>query len=164
VGSLTKRAGAGLSSPGGERFRRIGREDAGAEAVEFALVAPLLLMFIFGLIYGLLAMSAQLSLSYATNVGVRFATIPIDAPLNVYPSQQAVAVKVADSTPFFEPGDCTTTVPPEGTPNEAFTLTVSCDFPNPAGGALTGLSGIFGGGGSYDSDLTLTANARGRRE
>jgi hypothetical protein len=132
--------------------------------VEFALVAPLLLMFIFGLIYGLLAMAAQLSLTYATNVGVRFATIPIDAPLNVYPSQQAVAAKVADSTPFFAPGDCTTAVPPEGTPNEAFTLTVSCDFPNPAGGALTGLSGIWGGGSSYDSDLTLTANARGRRE
>ncbi len=128
------------------------------------MVAPLLFMFIFGLIYVLLAMAAQLSLSYATNVGIRFATIPVDAPLNVYPSQQAVGEKVANSTPFFDPGDCTTTVPPEGTPNEAFTLTVSCDFPNPAGGALTGLSGIFGAGTSYDSDLTLTANARGRRE
>lgn len=146
------------------RFRQIRREEAGAEAVEFALVAPLLFMFIFGLIYVLLAMAAQLSLSYATNVGVRFATIPVDAPLNVYPSQEAVAERVVESTPFFEPGDCTTTVPPGGTPNEAFTLTVSCDFPNPAGGALTGLSGIFGGGASYDSDLTLTADARGRRE
>ncbi|MDQ4148856.1 MAG: pilus assembly protein [Actinomycetota bacterium] len=145
----------------------IRRDQAGAEALEFAFVGPLLFLLVFGVIYALLAMAAQLSLNYAANVGVRFATIPVDAPANLYPTPQSVQSKVADSTPFFQADDCTTSVPPAGTPNEEFTLTVSCDFPNPAGRALRGLGGLFGGGGGGSDDagtVTLTADAKGRRE
>jgi Flp pilus assembly protein TadG len=149
------------------RFRRIRLDETGAEAVEFALVAPLVFILIFGLIYVLLGMAAQLSLTHAASVGIRFATIPSNPAVDLYPDSPTVKNKVMDSTPFFTPEDCTTAIADEsGTPrpNLKVTLTVSCDFPNPAGAALSGLTTVLGGDASYDSDLTLTADARGRRE
>ena len=146
------------------RFRRTLGQESGAEIVEFALVAPLVFIFIFGIIYGLLTAAAQLSLSHAASVGVRYATIPVDAALDVYPSPAAVQAKVLDSTPFFDASQCTTSVPATGSPNEAFTLRVSCEFPNPAGAALSGLSGLFGGSPGYDSSLILSTDVTGRRE
>ena len=151
------------------RLHRLRRSETGAETVEFALVAPLVLFLIFGLIYGFLGMAAQLSLTHAASVGVRFATMPTDAPTNTYPSVEAVKNKVLASTPFFKAEDCAApTVNDESgtpTPNREVTLTISCDFPNPAGAALGGISGLFGGeGASYDGELTLTASVTGRRE
>jgi Flp pilus assembly protein TadG len=148
------------------RFRQFGRTESGAETVEFALVFPLVLIVVFGLIYGILGMAAQLSLTHAASVGVRFATIPPNPAVDVYPSSAAVQAKVLEATPFFAPTDCVSTVPEAGAPNQAFTLTVVCDFPNPAGGALNGLRNIFiaDGASPFDTELTLTANARGRRE
>jgi Flp pilus assembly protein TadG len=147
------------------RFRQVRKDESGAEMVEFALVAPMVFLLIFGLIYGLLTLAAQVSLSHAASVGVRFATIPTIVAIDTYPSSAAVAQKVMDSTPFFEPGDCITTVPESGNPNEAFAMTVACDFPNPMGRAFNGIRGLFGEGGSAgDTNLTLTANVQGRRE
>lgn len=134
--------------------------------MEFALVAPLVLILIFGLIYGLLGMAAQLSLSHAASVGLRFATIPTNPTTDTYPTPAAVKTKVMEQTPFFSPEDCSTDVQAVGTPNQPFTLSVVCDFPNPAGGALNGLRSIFTADGAspFETELTLTADAIGRRE
>ncbi|MGH2769038.1 MAG: TadE/TadG family type IV pilus assembly protein [Actinomycetota bacterium] len=142
------------------------RDEDGAEIIEFALVAPLVLFLVFGLIYGLLTIAAQLSLAHAASVGVRYASIPTDPAVDAYPTPGAVATRVVDSTPFFGAGACATTVTGDSTPNAPVDLDVSCDFPNPLGRALNGLRGIFipDGASPYASDLSLSMSARGRRE
>jgi Flp pilus assembly pilin Flp len=165
VAALTRLPTAGRAS-GVNRFKRVRLDETGAETVEFALVAPLVLILIFGLIYGLLGMAAQLSLTHAASVGVRFATIPTNPATDTYPSSTAVKAKVMEHTPLFAPEDCTTDIPAVGTANQPLTLSVVCDFPNPAGGALNGLRNIFVADGSspFETELTLTAIAKGRRE
>jgi Flp pilus assembly protein TadG len=164
--SFSRPAKSGSLFSAVNRFRQFGRAESGAETVEFALVFPLVLILVFGLIYGLLAMAAQLSLTHAASVGVRFATIPPNPAVDTYPSSAAIEAKVLEATPFFAPTDCETVVPEAGGPNQAFTLTVVCDFPNPAGGALNGLRNIFiaDGDSPFETELPLTAIARGRRE
>jgi len=56
------------------------QSDAGANAVEFALVLPLLLVLLFGTITGGLLFNQQLSLTQAAREGARFgSTLPVDA-------------------------------------------------------------------------------------
>lgn len=146
-----------------KRFRRLRREE-GAEAVEFGLLAPLLFFLVFGLIYLLLMFAAQLSLGYATNVGVRYAALPSDSLGGSYPTAAQVRDKAVDATPFFSTSSCTPTLVPAAV-NKPVTLTLSCDFPNPAGGAVNGLRQMFfGGGGEVSSSVELSATAQSRKE
>jgi Flp pilus assembly protein TadG len=145
-------------------MRRL-RDETGAEAIEFALVAPIMLFLVIGLVYGLLAVAAHLSLGHATSRGLRYATIPTDPVSAVYPTGDEVAERVASQTPFFTADDCTTTVTGDERENAPVTLEVSCDFPNPLGGAVEGLRNAFFGGGSDQPDvIAMTTRAEGRRE
>ena len=55
---------------------RLKRED-GANAVEFALVLPILIVLLFGILYGGIAYNRQLALTQAAREGARFgATLP----------------------------------------------------------------------------------------
>lgn len=140
--------------------------ESGAEAVEFALVAPMLFFVVLGLIYFLLLFSAHISLAHAVAVGMRYAVVPTAPNSKVYPSADAVNTRVADSALFFKHEDCSSVVVGDVIQNAPVTLEVSCNFPNPAGGVLNGLRSLVTSTGvsSYSSNVPITADARGRRE
>jgi Flp pilus assembly protein TadG len=147
------------------RWTRVRKDDNGAEIVEFALVAPLVLLMIFGLIYGMLATGAQLSLSYATSVAARYASIPTAG--STYPTPAQVGAKLADSTPFFGTGACTTTIAgSSGVANSPMTISATCNFPNPLGGAVAAIRGVITGTTlpNQPDTLALTASAQSRKE
>jgi len=150
-----------------ERLRRL-TDDDGAEAVEFAIVAPLALMVIFGIIYVLLALAAHVSLNHASSVAVRYASIPVDPVTDFYPTASDVHEKLTSSTPFFSPDACTVVVTPNGPrgrQNEPVSLDVSCEFPNPAGATFDALGALLGGTRNPANDtLTMTTAAEARRE
>ncbi|HEX2052255.1 MAG TPA: TadE/TadG family type IV pilus assembly protein [Actinomycetota bacterium] len=148
-----------------KRFTRIREEERGAEAVEFALISPLLFFLVFGLIYLLLAFAAQLSLGYATNVAVRYAAIPLPGTTSTYPTSGQVLTKATSVTPFFGSSACSPTLGSGGI-NQPVTLTLSCDFPNPAGHAVNGFRSVFFGGGGDDVQTTIemSATAQSRKE
>lgn len=129
-------------------------DESGAEALEFALVLPVLLFLVFGLIYGLFAVAAHTSLAHAASRGVRYASIAVDPVAGIYPSVTDVEAYMDDHTPFFTAANCTTTVAGDSIENAPVTLDVDCAFPNPAGKAI-GLGG---------DELTMTAHAEARRE
>lgn len=146
------------------RMRAIRQGESGAEAVEFALVAPLLFFLVFGLLYLLLLFAAQLSLGYATNVAVRYAAIPVDALGTSYPGPSDINTKVDQATPFFSTSSCTPSLAASGV-NQPVTLTMDCDFPNPAGRAADALrQAFFGGGDPISGSVELSATARSRKE
>lgn len=145
------------------RFAQLRRREDGAEAVEFAFIGPLLFFVVFGLIYLLILFAAQLSLGYATNVGVRYAAIPTSP--GVYPPAGEVVSAATQATPFFSASSCTPTLN-NGVPvNNPVTLTMECSFPNPAGGAVNGLKNLlYGGGEDYSTTVELSATAQSRKE
>jgi len=145
-----------------KRFNQFRRNEQGAEAVEFALISPLLFFLVFGLIYLLLMFAAQVSLGYATNVAVRYAAIPVSGA--AYPSASQVLAKATDSTPFFGTSSCSPVLASAGT-NQPVTLTMNCSFPNPAGGAANAFKQtFFGGGEPIESTIELSATAQSRKE
>ena len=55
------------------------RDESGANAVEFALVLPILIVLIFGILFGGLLLNQQLSVTQAAREGARFAaTLPVE--------------------------------------------------------------------------------------
>lgn len=56
-------------------FRRMGREDLGAELLEFALAASLLVLLLMGILQWMLAMYAYHFTTYAAQQGARFAMV-----------------------------------------------------------------------------------------
>ncbi len=140
--------------------------ERGAAAIEFALVFPVAAFLIIGLLYGLLGVAAQISLVHAASRGVRYASIATDPLAGVYPSTDAVAVRVAAHTPFFSASDCTTAVAGEMTENAPVRLDVVCDFPNPLGRALSAVADLINGpsAATYSDVLKMSAHAEARRE
>ena len=149
------------------RAERFLRDETGAETLEFALVFPVFALLVFGLIYGLLAVSAHVSLAHAASRGVRYASLAVDPVAGVYPSTSAVEGLIDDNTPFFTATDCETTVVGDAQENAPVTLDVSCDFPNPAGAVVSAIRGFLLDPDPADSDpgtLQISAHAEARRE
>jgi Flp pilus assembly protein TadG len=141
------------------------RSERGAAALEFALVFPVAAFLIFGLLYCLLGVAAQVSLVHAASRGVRYASIATDPLAGVYPSTSAVAAHIAADTPFFSASSCTTSVVGDSTENAPVTLDVVCDFPNPAGKALSAIADLIDSRPtSYSDVLKMSAHAEARRE
>jgi Flp pilus assembly protein TadG len=146
------------------RFTELRRDERGAEAVEFAFVGPLLFFLAFGILYLLFLLAAQVSVARSASVGVRYAAIKDGLS---YPTAAQVENQVLDNTALFASGACTAASLTGGSaPNAEIVLSVSCDMPNPAGRAVSGLrNALFGGSGDEGAaTLELTANARARRE
>ncbi|CAN5888897.1 hypothetical protein BH23ACT12_BH23ACT12_05540 [soil metagenome] len=145
-------------------FRKQLKDETGAEAVEFALVGPIVFFLVLGAVYVLLLFAAQLSLGYATNVGVRYAAVPNDVVAYSYPSAAQVKAKALSATPFFNNSTCTPALT-TATANQPVTFTLNCTFPNPAGAAVNGLNQtFFGGGSTVASSVALSATAQSRKE
>lgn len=164
------------------------RSERGSETMEFALVAPIFLLLAFGLIYVLLLLAAFVNLSHATNNAARYAAIPVHVEaesdglldedgdaldpitgetreLTTYPTQDMVAERLFDGTPFFSADGCTLLLDGDERENAPVTIEVDCAFPNPLGAALNGLTALWGGDGTLMSEQTpMKATAQARRE
>lgn len=124
-----------------------GREtpDRGAAAVEFALVLPVLLLILFGIIDFGRALNAQITLTQAAREGARLAAL--GQPDVVSRTQAAatglspVSVNMASCPAGAGPAD-----------NAVVTVSYSFSFITPVGA----IAGFFGGSG-FGSPITLTA-------
>jgi len=129
-------------------------DDRGAAVLEFALVFPVVAFLIFGLIYGLFAVAAHVSLAHAASRTVRYASLATDPVAGLYPTVEQVETYMDGQTPFFTASSCETTVAGESRENAPVVLDLTCAFPNPAGRVV----------GFVDEDITMTAHATARRE
>ncbi len=120
------------------------RQDRGAAAVEFALLLPMLLLLVFGLIDFGRALNAQITLTQAAREGARLAAL---GEPNVVSGTQAAATGLSPVT-------VTVTSCPAGAGagvNAVVRATYSFSFVTP----VTAIAGIFGSG--FGSTMTLTA-------
>jgi Flp pilus assembly protein TadG len=119
------------------------RRDGGAAAVEMALVLPLLLFVIFGVIDFGRMLNAQITLTEAAREGARAAALGQDYHARV----QAATANLADVHPGLTSG-CPLGGPNTG--NAVVTATMNFSFITP----LAALAPLFGG--SMGSAVTLT--------
>lgn len=127
----------------GHRWPGRSRED-GAAAVELALVLPLLLLLVFGIIdFGRL-FNAQITLSAAAREGARWAAL----------SQPGVPARVAAAAPGLTPAPSTSfTACAPGAPVGA-NATVVATSTVPLITPLGAIAGMFGGGAPAAVTLT----------
>jgi Flp pilus assembly protein TadG len=129
--------------------RRSGRAaatgDRGAAAVEFALLLPVLLLIVFGIIDFGRALNAQITLTQAAREGARLAAL---GEPDVVGRTQAAATGLSPVT-------VTVTACPAGAgpgADASVTTSYSFSFVTPVGA----IAGMFGGAG-FGSPITLTA-------
>lgn len=128
------------------RLRRRADRDRGAVAVEFALLLPLLLLLIFGLIDFGRALNAQVTLTQAAREGARLAAL---GQPNVASRTQAAATGLSGVTVTI-----VSSCPVGAGPGVNATVQVSYQFSfvTPIGA----IAAMFGGS-KLGSPLTLTA-------
>lgn len=119
--------------------------DRGAAAVEFALLLPLLLLIVFGLIDFGRALNAQITLTQAVREGARLAAL---GQPNVVSRTQAAAVGLSNVTVSVTSCPAGAT---QGT-DAVVRASYSFSFVTPVGA----IAGLFGGSG-LGSPITLTA-------
>jgi Flp pilus assembly protein TadG len=128
------------------RHRPRGRSDTGAAAVEMAIVLPLLLLLVFGIIDFGRMLNAQLTLSAAAREGARWAAL----------GQTGVAARVALAAPALTPAPSAAVTPCPASPaigtNATVTVTYTFTFVTP----LSAVGGLFGGGGVGPATKILT--------
>lgn len=148
--------------------RRSGAPDRGAVAVEFALLLPLLLLIIFGVIDFGRALNAQITLTQAAREGARLAALgDTNAEVTTRAQDAAVGVKpvtvsVTDqpnssadcpSDPVVGNADCACPAGAAvGNEDAKVQVSYSFSFVTPVGAVMA----IFGGGG-FASPFTLSA-------
>jgi Flp pilus assembly protein TadG len=116
--------------------------DEGASAVEFALVLPLLLLLICGIVdFGRL-LNVQLTLSAAAREGARWAAL----------GQSGVAARVATAAPGLSPAVSATSCPSGAAigQNATVTATLTYTFITPIGS----VAALFGN--SFPGSVTVT--------
>ncbi len=125
---------------------RRGARDRGAAAVEFALVFPLLLLIVFGIIDFGRALNAQITLTQAAREGARLDAVG-DANVVTATQQAATGLSPVSVT--------VTTCPPGVAPDNDAIVKVSYQFSfiTPIGA----IAGLIGNPGGLGSPLTLTA-------
>jgi Flp pilus assembly protein TadG len=122
------------------------RRDRGATAVEFALLLPVLLLLLFGIIDFGRALNAQITLTQAAREGARLAAL---GQTNVVSRTQAAATGLSPVTVTVT-SSCPVNAGPgvDAVVNTSYTFS----FVTPVGG----FAAMFGGA-SYGSALTLSA-------
>jgi Flp pilus assembly protein TadG len=119
--------------------------DRGATAVEVALLMPILLVLVMGIVDFGRALHAQITLTQAAREGVRVAALkqpnPTTRTQNAATGLSGVGVSVTACPATPTPGS-------DAEVNATYTFT----FVTPVGG----LAGFFGGGG-FGSPITLSA-------
>jgi Flp pilus assembly protein TadG len=118
--------------------------ERGAAAVEFALLLPVLLMLVFGIIDFGRALNAQITLTQAAREGARLAAL----------GQPDVVSRTQAAAPGLIPVAVTVTACPAGAgpgADASVTASYSFSFVTPIGALI----GMFGGSG-FGSPITLT--------
>jgi Flp pilus assembly protein TadG len=121
--------------------------DRGAAAVEFALLLPVLLLLLFGIIDAGRALNAQITLTQAAREGARLAALGIPDATVVSNTQSAadglspVSVTVTDCAPGAGP-----------TSSATVSVSYQFSFVTP----IAAIGALFGGSGT-SGPLTLTA-------
>jgi Flp pilus assembly protein TadG len=126
---------------------RRGASDRGAAAVEFALVLPLLLLLVFGIIDFGRALNAQITLTQAAREGARLAALGQSAA-TVTSQAQAAATDLSPVTVAVT--GCA--VGAGGTANATVTVTYHFSFLTPVGA----IAALVGGSG-FGTPITMHA-------
>jgi Flp pilus assembly protein TadG len=126
------------------------RQDQGAAAVEFALVLPLVLLLVCGIVDFGRMLNIQITLSAAAREGARWEALRLPATTGV-----STATRVATAAPGVAPTPTTgilSSCPanPSPTQNASVTATTTYTFLTPLGA----IGGLFGGG--FPGAVTLT--------
>jgi Flp pilus assembly protein TadG len=119
--------------------------DRGAAAVEFALLLPVLLLLVFGIIDFGRALNAQITLTQAAREGARLAAL----------GQPDVVNRTQGAASGLSPVTVTVTACPDGAGpgvDASVTTSYAFSFATPIGA----IAGMFGGTG-LGSPITLTA-------
>jgi Flp pilus assembly protein TadG len=127
------------------RFSGRGARDRGAAAVEFALVLPLLLLIVFGIIDFGRALNAQITLTQAAREGARLAAL----------GQPGVVSRTQSAATGLSPVSVSVTSCPAGAgPADNATVTASYTFSfiTPVGA----IAGLFCGG-RLGSPISMSA-------
>lgn len=123
--------------------RKAGRmNDRGAAAVEMALVLPMLLLLVFGIIDFGRMLNAQITLTEAAREGARASVLGGDP--NAAAKAAATNLGIPDPTTVPCPAD------PTATDNATVTTTYTFHFITPVGA----IAGLFGG--TFGGDLSMT--------
>ncbi|MGN6676792.1 MAG: TadE/TadG family type IV pilus assembly protein [Streptosporangiaceae bacterium] len=120
--------------------------DRGAAAIEFALLFPLLMLIVFGIIDFGRALNAQITLTQAAREGARLDAL---GEPNVQSQTQSAATGLS-------PVNVTVTACPPGAGpdvNAEVDVSYTFNFITPIGT----IAGLIGGAGSLGSPVTLTA-------
>jgi Flp pilus assembly protein TadG len=120
--------------------------DRGAAAIEFALLFPLLMLIVFGIIDFGRALNAQITLTQAAREGARLDAL---GEPNVASQTQAAATGLSPVTVTA------TACPPGAGPdvNAEVDVSYTFDFVTPIGA----IAGLIGDSGGLGSPVTLTA-------
>ncbi|MGN6681446.1 MAG: TadE/TadG family type IV pilus assembly protein [Streptosporangiaceae bacterium] len=120
--------------------------DRGAAAIEFALLFPLLMLIVFGIIDFGRALNAQITLTQAAREGARLDAL---GEPNVQSQTQAAATGLSPVTVQV------TACPPGAAPtaNAEVDVSYQFNFVTPIGA----IAGLLGGSGGLGSPITLTA-------
>jgi Flp pilus assembly protein TadG len=113
------------------------RNDAGAAAVEFALIAPVVILLVFGTLYGAIYCYYSAVATHVARAVARDAAIPDHG---VYPSTADEVTVADDVTGTMMPSPTSVTVVPTPAVGEgnAVTVTVTYDLP-----ALVRIGAVF---------------------
>ena len=112
------------------RFRKDGRTDQGAAAVEFALVVPLLLLVLVGIVNFGFVFAQQISLNNAARQAARYAVVDGRTCADIKAEGQSAAATVgmttSQATPVVTNCGADTVKPCAGTaPNTNITVTLT---------------------------------------
>jgi Flp pilus assembly protein TadG len=122
-------------------------DDRGSVAVEFALVLPILLLVVFGIIDFGRMLNAQITLTQAAREGARWAAL----------GQPGVGTRVSNAAPALSPVSTTvvSTCPANAAvgANAQVTASYTFSFVTPFGA----IAGLLGGSGGGTTTLTSTA-------
>jgi Flp pilus assembly protein TadG len=120
--------------------------DRGAAAVEFALLFPLLMLIVFGIIDFGRALNAQITLTQAAREGARLDAL----------GEPDVSAETQAAATGLSPVTVTVTACPLGagpSVNAVVNVSYSFNFVTPIGA----IAGMIGGSGSLGAPVTLTA-------
>jgi Flp pilus assembly protein TadG len=92
--------------------RRVGRDDEGAETVEFAIVVVLLIGLLYGIVSIGLSLAAKVTITQAASDGARAGIVMSTSALQISTAESAAAADVS----WMGRGTCSPTGPPSGLP------------------------------------------------
>jgi Flp pilus assembly protein TadG len=112
------------------RFRKLRRDARGAAAIEFALVAPALIVFIVGIAQLGVLFMANAGLTHAVAEGARFATI-FKRDTGTGPTDAEIRARIADSRFGLNPANLSTPTITHGTDDGANYAEISASYDVP---------------------------------